>query len=170
MARILATILAVLAIIVAASGWLLVSSFPNHSDSGYRVAMRPSASLSRAACKAEIRRLQMTRANFDCSPGAGRPWFAITLKNIHDQNGYPDCQATAYNRAGQPLFDQGVPIGIIGGEPSGPPVNRGTTVHLVWYFPPATDGTYVNRASWTPSSIRRYFAVCHGRPPSQVPV
>jgi hypothetical protein len=171
MARTLATILAVLAAIAAAVVWLLVSSFPDNTNTGYRVTMRPSAPLSQSACKAEIRRLQINVPNFRCPAGTDRPWFEITVTNVHDHNGYPDCQATAYNRAGQALFEQGVPIGIIGGEPSGPPVNRGTTVHLVWYFgDPTTDGSYVNRASWTPSSIRRYSAVCHGRPTSQVPV
>jgi hypothetical protein len=169
MARTIAAAVSVVAVIVAASAWLLVSSFPN-SDTGYQVAMRPSAPLSHTACKAEIRRLHMF-ANFDCSPGVDRPWFAITIRNVHDDNGFPICQATAYDRGGEALFDQGVPIYVVGGEPSGPPVNRGTTLRLVWYFnQPTADTSYVQHRIWKVGLITRYTVSCHGRPDSQVPI
>jgi hypothetical protein len=53
MARTIITMLAAFLAVVAVAVWLLVSSFPDNSDTGYRVTMRPSRPLSHAACKAE---------------------------------------------------------------------------------------------------------------------
>ena len=103
-----------------------------------------------------------------CSPRTDRPWFDITILNVHDKNGYPACTATAYDNSGQALFDWGIPISSVGPVPAGPPVSRGTRLHLIWYFDnPA--GDYVKRASWRPTTITRYKATCHGRSSSEVP-
>jgi hypothetical protein len=169
--RTIAITLGVLAAIVAGLAWLLVSSFPDTSNTGYRVTMRPTTGLSRRACKDEVRRLHMLVEATACTPRADRPWFEITIINVRDKNGYPDCTATAYNKAGQALFDWGIPISVIGPVPAGPPVTRGASLHLVWYFDPRTEaGSYIKRAAWTPGIIGRYSATCHGRPPSQVPI
>jgi hypothetical protein len=171
MTRTIAAALSVVAVIVAACAWLLVSSFSNHSDTGYQVAMRPSAPLSHAACNAEIQRLRMSFANVDCSPGSDRPWFAITIRNVHDHNGFPVCRATAEDGAEEALFDQDVPIYVVGGEPSGPPVNQGTTLRLTWYFnQPTADTSYDQHRTWKAGLITHYAVSCHGRPDSQVPI
>jgi hypothetical protein len=171
MFRIIVISLGVLAVIGMGLAWLLVSSFPDASNTGYRVTMRPTPALSHRACQAEVRRLRLMVEATACSPRTNRPWFEITIINLHDNDGFPDCAATAYDKAGQGLFDEGVPIGIVGGEPSGPPVSRGTRLHLIWYFSPRTDyGSYVKHASWRPTTITRYQATCHGRPTSQVPI
>lgn len=146
----------------------LILAHRGSGDNGYRVAMRPTAPLSPAACKAEIQALRMTFANFPCT--STQPWFQITVTNVHDANGYPVCRATAYNRVGQALFDRYVPTGVVGGGPSGPAVERGSTLRLIWYLdPPNDDPSYVQHASWTTDEISRYSATCHGRPQSQVP-
>jgi hypothetical protein len=102
--------LGVLAAIGAGLAWLLVSSFPDASNTGYRVTMRPIPALSHRACQAEVRRLGMVVEATACSPRPDRPWFDITIINIHDKNGYPDCTPTAYDKAGHALFDSGIPI------------------------------------------------------------
>jgi hypothetical protein len=171
MIRTLVITLGVLAAISATLTWLLVSSFPDASGTGYRVTMRPVTVLSHRACQAEVRRLRMVVEATACSPRSGRPWFDITIINVHDNNGYPVCTATAYDEAGHALFDWGIPISNVGPVPAGPPVSRGTRLHLIWYFGnPAGDGSYVKRSSWRPTTISRYRATCHGRPSSQVPV
>jgi hypothetical protein len=171
MVRTITATLAVLAATVAGGVWLLASSFRDESDTGYTVTMRPAAPLSVQACKAQIKRLHMTFANFDCSPSMDRPWFRVTVRNISDANGFPVCTTTAYARDGEALFDRAVPIGVVGGEPSGPPVQRGTTLRLVWYFDdPTGDPSYVQHAAWSPITIDRYTTTCHGRPQSQVPI
>ena len=170
MARTVAITVGLLAAIGAAFAWLLVSSFPDDSNTGYRVTMRPTPALSQRACQAEIRRLGMVVEATACSPRSDRPWFDITITNVHDDNGYPVCTATAYDKAGHGLFDWGIPISNVGPVPAGPPVSRGTRLHLLWYFDhPASDGSYVKRAAWRPTTITRYKATCHGRSPSQVP-
>jgi hypothetical protein len=110
---------AALAVVLVIAAWLLVSSFPG-SDTGYQVTMRPATPLSQASCRAEIRRLRMTFGDFNCSPDRARPWFEIGIRNIHDENGFPICTTTAYDGAGRRLFERGVPIQVVGGEPSGP--------------------------------------------------
>jgi hypothetical protein len=163
--------LGVLAAIGAGLAWLLVSSFPDASNTGYRATMRPITALSHRACQAEVRRLRMVVEATACSPGTDRPWFDITIINVHDQDGYPACTATAYDKAGHALFDSGIPISNVGPMPAGPPVTPGTRLHLIWYLAPRTDdGSYIKRATWTPGNINRYEATCHGRPTSQVPI
>jgi len=171
MIRTVVIALGALAAISATLTWLLVSSFPDASDTGYRVTMRPVTVLSRQACQAEVRRLRMVVEATACSPRTDRPWFDITIINVHDNDGFPVCTATAYDKVGHALFDWGIPISDVGPIPAGPPVSRGTRLHLIWYFGnPADDGSYVKHASWRPTTISRYRASCHGRPSSQVPV
>ena len=113
----------------------------------------------------------MTFGDLDCSPDKARPWFEIGIRNTHDDNGFPICTTTAYDGTGRRLFERGVPIQVVGGEPSGPQVGRGTSLHLVWYFgDPNTDSSYVEHGTWTAETIRRYTTSCHGRPESQVPI
>ena len=170
MARTVAITVGVLAALGAGLAWLLVSSFPDAANTGYRVTMRPITALPHRACQAEVRRLGMVVEAAACSPRTDQPWFDITIINVHDDNGYPVCTATAYDTAGHALFDWGIPISNVGPIPAGPPVSRGTRLHLIWYFDHrAGDGSYVQRASWRPTTITRYKATCHGRSSSQVP-
>jgi hypothetical protein len=163
--------LGVLAAIGAGVAWLLVSSFPDASNTGYRVTMRPTTALSHRACQAEVRRLRMVVEATACSTGTDRPWFEITITNVHDKNGYPVCTATAYNKAGQALFDWGIPISVVDPFPAGPPLIPGTPLHLVWRFGNRTgDGSYIKHAAWKPTTITHYKATCHGRPSSEVPI
>jgi hypothetical protein len=171
MARTVAITVGGLAAVGAGLAWLLVSSFPDASNTGYRVTMRPITALSHRSCRAEVRRLHMVVEATACSSRTDRAWFDITIINVHDKNGYPDCTATAYDKSGHALFDSGIPISNVGPMPAGPPVSRGTRLHLIWYLAPRTDdGSYINHAPWKPTTITRYKATCHGRPSSQVPL
>ncbi len=157
-------------LIVIATGVVIVIH-GHRSAPGYRVEMRPVEPLSVAACRAEERRLRMVAPSGYCSPPARRPWFRITVGNVHDANGYPVCSTTAFDRTGRALFTRDVPMGLVGGEPSGPAVRRGTTLRLTWYFDaPTHDPSYTQEAPWTSADIRSYSATCHGRPEWQVPI
>ena len=163
--------LATILVLIGAGVWLLVSSFRDDSHTGYTVVMRPALPPSASACKAEVARLRITFVTPDCTPSGRRAWFVVTVRNVSDSNGFPVCMTTAYAKDGQALFDRAIPIWVVGGEPSGPPVQRGTTVRLVWYFDDhAHDSTYVQHATWAPVTIDHYTASCHGRPDSQVPI
>jgi hypothetical protein len=169
MARTLATILAVLAATVAAAIWLLVSSFPDDSNHGYRVTARPTAPLSPSQCRLELRRKGTSHAETFCSDGDGRPWFEMHLRNVGDHNGYPICRITAFDAAAHPLFDQDVEWAF--DVPAGPAVDKGTALTYVWYFPkPTNDPSYVQHQPWTLTAIDHYSASCHGRTQSQVPI
>ena len=162
---------AVLLLGVATGLVLLLRHGSGDMGSGYRVVMRPARPLGHRACEAEKRRLRMVFADFPCTTGAGQPWFRIVVTNRSDGDGYPVCRATAYDSAGKPLFDRLVPIEVVGGEPSGPPVSRGTTLRLIWYFdPPNQDPSYAQKSAWSVDDISRYTVTCRGRPPSQVPI
>ena len=170
-ARKVAITLAAILVVIGAGVWLLVSSLRDDSHTGYTVVMRPALPPSASACKAEVARLRITFVTPDCTPPGRRAWFVVTLRNVSDSNGFPVCMTTAYAKDGQALFDRAIPIWVVGGEPSGPPVQRGTTLRLVWYFDdPARDSTYIQHAAWAPVTIDHYTASCHGRPDSQVPI
>jgi hypothetical protein len=159
-----------LLVAVAATGLVLLHASRGGAP-GYRVEMRPAGALSPAACRAEAHALRMAFPRDPCRPPTARPWFRIVVRNLHDGNGYPVCTATALNARGDPLFRRNVPIGLVGAEPSGPPVTRGTTLRLTWYFDAAaSDPSYTRDAPWTTADIRTYSATCHGRPQSQVPI
>jgi hypothetical protein len=104
MIRTVVIALGVLAAISATLTWLLVSSFPDASNTGYRVTMRPTPALTHRACRAEVRRLRLMVEATACSRRSDRLWFDITIINVHDNDGFPDCTTTAYDQAGQALF------------------------------------------------------------------
>jgi hypothetical protein len=169
MARTIATTLGVLVAIVVALVWLLVSSFPDDSNHGYQATLRPIAPLSPAACRAELQALKSIYDAPACRAGSLSPWFELQLRNVSDHNGFPICRATAFNAAGQPLFDQDVDW--IYEFPTGPPLPKGTALRFVWYFTTRkNDSSYVQHQPWKRTQIDHYSATCHGRPQSQVPI
>jgi hypothetical protein len=136
---------------------------------GYEVTLRPTAPLSSAACRAELHALKSIYATPACRAGSLSPWFELHLRNVSDDNGFPICRATAFNAAGQPLFDQDVDW--ISDFPTGPPLLKGTALGYVWYFAtPKNDSSYVRHQPWTSPQIDHYSVSCHGRPQSQVPI
>jgi hypothetical protein len=168
MARTLALAVTGLLLLVGAAAWLLVSSFPNDSNHGYRVTLSPVSALSLTLCHQELRVKHMTKFRLDCAPSQDRPWFDIRVRNVSDSLGFPVCRAEAFDQNGDALFDQDVPIYILT-TISGPPVIKGTSIHLVWYFS-ESDSSYVEHRPWKPTQIDHYTASCHGRPDSQVPI
>ncbi len=167
MKRVLACIALISAVAVVA---VIVGSAAHGSgDSGYRITMTPRSPLTMAACVSELKAKGSGFGRQQCLAGHGKPWFVIHIRNVGDERGYPACHATAFDAGATALFEDDLPLGIIG-FPAGPSVQKGTAFRLAWYMPVADPHTYIKRSDWTPAAIDRYSVSCHGRSESQIPI
>ncbi|MDX6523406.1 MAG: hypothetical protein QOI17_919 [Gaiellales bacterium] len=154
---------------ILATTVVVMSAMQGTGDSGYRVTMVPSRHLSVAACISELRAKEAGFGRTACRAGAGKAWFRIDIRNVGDRLGNPACHAVAFDRSGDPLFEDVVPLGLVN-FPAGPPVEKGTEFQFVWYLPTRDPHTYVEHRPWTPAAIDHYAVACHGRSSADVPI
>jgi hypothetical protein len=148
-------LLAACVAVLVTGAWVLWGR--GHGDSGYRVSLVPAEPLPMAACVRQFAKLGGT-GSVECRAGDGKAWFSLRLRNVSDGQGFPVCHATAFDADGDPLFEDDIPLGWIR-IPQGPPVRRGTSLSVTWYFAAAGEPV-----------VDHYTAACHGRSSDDLPI